>query len=44
MLILGSNNNIIKATQRMLTSNFDLKDMGLADLILGVKILEHLMV
>ena len=39
MLILGSNNNIIKITKQMLTNNFDIKDMGLVDVILGVKII-----
>uniref|UniRef100_A0A2N9FGI1 Retrotransposon Copia-like N-terminal domain-containing protein n=1 Tax=Fagus sylvatica TaxID=28930 RepID=A0A2N9FGI1_FAGSY len=34
----GSNNDIIKATKRMLNSNFDMKDLGVADVILGIKI------
>ena len=38
MLIIGSNNNIIKAIKRMLTSEFDMKDLGVADVILGMKI------
>ena len=38
MLIIGSNNDIIKATKRMLTSEFDMKDLGVADVILGMKI------
>jgi hypothetical protein len=38
MLIIGSNNDIIKATKRMLNSNFDMKDLGVADVILGIKI------
>ena len=38
MLIMGSNNDIIKATKRMLNSKFDMKDLGVADVILGVKI------
>ena len=38
MLIIDSNNDIIKATKRMLTSKFDMKDLGVADVILGIKI------
>ena len=38
MLIIGSNNNIIKAIKRMLTSEFDMKDLGVIDVILGMKI------
>uniref|UniRef100_A0A2N9GZ77 Integrase catalytic domain-containing protein n=1 Tax=Fagus sylvatica TaxID=28930 RepID=A0A2N9GZ77_FAGSY len=38
MLIMGSNNDIIKATKRMLNSKFDMKDLGVADVILGIKI------
>ena len=38
MLIIGSNNDIIKAAKRMLTSQFDMKDLGVADVILGMKI------
>ena len=38
MLIIGSNNDIIKATKRMLTSEFDMKDLGVVDVILGMKI------
>ena len=29
---------LIKATKRMLTSEFDMKDLGVADVILGMKI------
>ncbi|KAJ0850834.1 putative RNA-directed DNA polymerase [Helianthus annuus] len=39
MLIIGSNDKIIKATKSMLKARFDMKDMGLADVILGVKII-----
>ena len=35
MLIIGSNNDVIKATKKMLTNYFDMKDM---DVILGIKI------
>ena len=38
MLIIDSNNDIIKATKRMLTSKFNMKDLGVADVILGIKI------
>ncbi|KAK3040689.1 hypothetical protein RJ639_028385 [Escallonia herrerae] len=34
MLIIGSNNEFIKATKKMLTSKFEMKDMGVADVIL----------
>ncbi|GJW63075.1 retrotransposon protein, putative, ty1-copia subclass [Tanacetum coccineum] len=39
MLIVGSNNKMIKSTKDMLKSKFDMKDMGLADVILGIKII-----
>ena len=38
MLIVGSNDKIINSTKKMLNSKFDTKDMGLADVILGIKI------
>jgi hypothetical protein len=38
MLIIGSDNNIIKQTKNLLSSKFDMKDLGLADVILGIKI------
>lgn len=38
MLIVGSDNKMIESTKNMLNSRFDMKDMGLADVILGVKI------
>ncbi|XP_071719215.1 uncharacterized protein [Rutidosis leptorrhynchoides] len=38
MLIAGSNEKMIKSTKDMLKSKFDMKDMGLADVILGIKI------
>ena len=38
MLIIGSNDKIVKSTKNMLNSRFDMKDMGLADVILGIKI------
>ncbi|GJS96026.1 retrovirus-related pol polyprotein from transposon TNT 1-94 [Tanacetum coccineum] len=39
MLIIGSNDKIIKSTKDMLKSKFDMKDMGLFDVILGIKII-----
>lgn len=38
MLIIGSYINIIKITKKMLINNFDMKDTGVADVILGIKI------
>ncbi|KAK3029974.1 hypothetical protein RJ639_038779 [Escallonia herrerae] len=38
MLIIGSNNEFIKATKKMLTSKFEMKDMGVADVILGKRV------
>ncbi|KAH9727083.1 CCHC-type domain-containing protein [Citrus sinensis] len=38
MLIVGSDDDMIKSTKNMLKSKFDIKDMGLADVILGIKI------
>ena len=39
MLISGSDDNMVKSTKVMLITRFDMKDMGLADVILGIKIL-----
>ncbi|GJR09445.1 retrovirus-related pol polyprotein from transposon TNT 1-94 [Tanacetum coccineum] len=39
MLIIGSNDKMIKSTKDMLKSKFDMKDIGLADVILGIKII-----
>jgi len=38
MLILGTNIKVIKSTKQMLSSNFDMKNLGIADVILGIKI------
>lgn len=38
LLIMGSNDDIIQATKRMLNNKFDMKDLGVADVILGIKI------
>ncbi|GJV28930.1 retrovirus-related pol polyprotein from transposon TNT 1-94, partial [Tanacetum coccineum] len=39
MLIVGSNDKMIRSSKDMLKSKFDMKDMGLADVILGIKII-----
>ena len=41
ILIVGSNDRMIQSTKHMLNSRFDMKDMGLADLILGIKIIRR---
>ena len=38
ILIIGSDDNMIKFTKKMLNLRFDMKDMGLVDVILGIKI------
>lgn len=38
MLILGTNIEIINKTKKMFTNNFDMKDIGEADLILKIKL------
>ncbi|WJZ97445.1 hypothetical protein VitviT2T_016048 [Vitis vinifera] len=38
MIIVGSDDKMITSTKNMLNSRFDMKDMGLADVILGIKI------
>ena len=38
MLLLGTNIEVIKSTKRMLSNNFDMKDLRVADVILGIKI------
>ncbi len=39
MLIMGSNHELIVNTKKMLSKNFDMKDMGLEDVILCIKII-----
>ena len=39
ILIIGSNDKMVKSTKAILSTRFDVKDMGFADVILGVKIL-----
>ena len=38
ILIMGSNNEIIKTTKEMFNNKFDMKDLGVVDVILGIKI------
>ena len=38
MLIIGSSQNMIKSTKQILNKRFAMKDMGVADVILGMKI------
>ena len=38
ILSLGSNNEVIKTTKEMFNNKFDMKDLGVADVILGIKI------
>ena len=38
ILIIGSKNEIIKTTKDMFNNKFDMKDLGVADVILGIKI------
>ena len=38
ILIVDSDDKMIASTRNMLNSRFDIKDMGLADVILGIKI------
>ena len=38
MLIVDSDDKVITSTEYMLNSRFDMKDLGLADVILGIKI------
>ena len=35
---MGSNNEVIKTTKKMLNNKFNMKDLGVADVILGIKI------
>ena len=38
MLIISSNDRMVKSTKDILNSRFDMKDMGPTDVILGMKI------
>ncbi|GJR68595.1 retrovirus-related pol polyprotein from transposon TNT 1-94 [Tanacetum coccineum] len=39
MLIIGSNDNMIKSTKDMLKSKFNMKDIGVANVIHGIKVI-----
>ena len=38
MLIMGTSKDAINSTKKMLNSSFDMKDLGQADVILGIQI------
>ena len=38
MLILNSNDHMIKSTKKILTNKFDMKDLGVVDVITKIKI------
>ena len=38
ILIIGSNTKMIRITKQFLSGRFDMKDMGVANVILGIKI------
>ena len=38
MLINNSNKDVVKATKKMLNSKFDMKDMRIVNVMLGIKI------
>ena len=38
ILIMGSNNEVIKTTKEMFNNKFDMKDLSVANVILGIKI------
>ena len=38
MLIIGSNHKMIQSTKTVLSSSFDMKDLRVADVIIGIKI------
>ena len=42
MFIVGNDDKMITSTKTMLNSIFDMKNMGLADVILGIKIIRTL--
>ena len=41
MLIVGTDDKMIISTKNMLNSRFDMKDMGPANVILGIKLIKH---
>ena len=38
MLTIGSNYEMIRSAKKLLTSKFEIKDLGVADIILGMTI------
>ena len=41
ILILGTDMDVVKSTKDLLSSNFDMKDLGGVDVILGIKIIRN---
>ena len=41
MLIISSDDKMITSTKNMLNSRFDMKEMGLANVILGIKLIRN---
>ena len=41
MLILGTDMDVVKSTKDLLSLNFDMKDLGKIDVILGIKIIRN---
>ena len=41
MLIMCTNRSVIEFTKKMLNSNFDMKDLALADAIIGIRITKN---
>jgi hypothetical protein len=37
MQILSSNNHVIKSTKNMIIKNFNMKDLDITDVIIGIK-------
>ena len=44
MLIFGTNIHVVNETKTLLFSHFEMKDMGEADVILGIKIRKTMMI
>ena len=41
MLVIGTDRSVIESTKKMLNSNFDMKDLGLANVILRIRITKN---
>ena len=41
ILILGTDMDVVKSTKDLVSSNFDMKDLGGVDVILGIKIIRN---